>query len=64
MNIIQIHKLYVHDLSGKTHCWTPIVNGKPLEYKGTPPFSVKAAKKAAAKELKMPVKEITFNINR
>jgi hypothetical protein len=54
----------VHDVAGVTHCWSPIIDGKVIQYKGEPPLSVRAAKKASAKEINVPVQEINFVINR
>ena len=62
--VIEIHKISIDDIPGRTHCWAPIVNGKALEYKGEPPFCIKAAKKATAVCLGIPVEEIEFKINR
>jgi len=64
MEVIHIHKMSVDDIPGKTHCWSPIVGGKVLDYKGEPPFCLRAAKKAASQSLGVPVEEITFNIHR
>jgi hypothetical protein len=64
VNQVNIFKMAVHDIPGKSHCWSPIVRGKVVQYKGEPPFTVRAAKKAAAKELGIEVDDIDFTIHR
>lgn len=64
MDIVTINRMTVSNIPGKTHCWAPIINGKAIEYNREPPFSIRAAKIAAAKKLCVPVRNINFKINR
>jgi len=61
---VQIHKMPTYNVPGVTHCWAPVIKGKVVQFKGEPPLSVRAAKKAIAKELGLQVPEINFVINR
>jgi len=59
---VPIRKLKVHGTPGMSHCWAGIVGGKVIEYKGQPPRSVKAAKKAVASHLDQDVDSIEFEV--
>lgn len=61
---VHIHKLPVHGIKGMSHCWTPIIDGKAVEFRGQPPRSVKTAKRAAAEHLDTDLDEIEFTVHK
>ncbi len=61
---VHIHKLPVHGIKGMTHCWTPVIDGQAVEFRGQPPRSVKTAKRAAAEHLGVKVEDIEFTTDK
>jgi hypothetical protein len=63
-----IDRMNVIDIPGKTHCWVPIIDGRAIQYKNSPPWSVRAAKRASAIHLGIDPREmrdrIKFTIHR
>lgn len=63
--MVRIERLPVRNSDNpNAHCWVPIIEGRVIEYKGEPPRSVKAAKKAAAAHLNTEVDNLEFDVRR
>ncbi len=59
---VQIQKIPVHGDPDRTHAWAPIVDGKVVERRGSPSFSISTAKSVAADHLGVGVGAIAFSI--